>query len=99
MKTINSTEAQKQFGLLLDTAIHEPVSITRRNRDVVIILAAKQFYQLVEAAKTCLQLASPAPEQHALLSLLNSGREIRAFQSPQDIDNWLRNERDSWDAA
>lgn len=99
MKTINATEAQKQFGSLLDSAIQEPVSITRRNRDVVVMLAAQQFYQLVDAAKAKLSAPPGPPEQHALLGLLNSGKGVRAFESAQDIDRWLRNERDAWDAA
>lgn len=99
MKTINATEAQKQFGSLLDSAIQEPVSITRRNRDVVVMLAAQQFYQLVAAAKARLSPSPELPEQHALLGLLNSGKDVRAFQSAQDIDEWLRNERDAWNPA
>lgn len=43
MKTMTSVEAQNNFGLLLDTAQREPVSITRRGRPVAYLLSRQEY--------------------------------------------------------
>ena len=99
MKTINATEAQKQFGSLIDAAIHAPISITKHSRQVVVIVSAQRFYKLVELAKTNLESATNPPVTHALLGMLGAGKELRAFDSPADLDAWLQAEREQWSPA
>ena len=48
MRTISSAEAQNHFGLLLDTAQREPITITRRGRPVAYLLSPQEFMALTQ---------------------------------------------------
>lgn len=48
MKTMTSVEAQNHFGLLLDTAQREPVTITRRGRPVAYLFSPQVYEALME---------------------------------------------------
>jgi antitoxin Phd len=50
MKTLTATDAKNRFGLLIDMAQAEPVRITRRGRDVAIVLSPEEFRRMSEAA-------------------------------------------------
>ncbi|MBI2354312.1 MAG: type II toxin-antitoxin system Phd/YefM family antitoxin [Deltaproteobacteria bacterium] len=52
MKTMTSVEAQNHFGLLLDTAQREPVTITRRGRAVAYLLSPQEFAALSQGTAT-----------------------------------------------
>ena len=99
MKTIKATEAQKQFGSLIDAALHAPISITKHSREVVMLVSAQRIYQLVELAKANLEPSASALAPHALLGMLGAGKEVRAFSSPEEIDQWLHAEREQWSPA
>lgn len=49
MKTVTSVEAQNHFGLLLDTAQREPISITRRGRPVAYLFSPQEYEALIQA--------------------------------------------------
>ena len=46
MKTITAKDAKTNFGQLLDSAIREPVSVTRNGRPVAVVLSAQDFERL-----------------------------------------------------
>ena len=46
MKLFTAKDAKTNFGQLLDTAIREPVSITRNGRQVAVILSAQDYERL-----------------------------------------------------
>lgn len=46
MEKIPATEAQNKFGELIDSAILEPVEITRKGQSVVVVLAFEEFERL-----------------------------------------------------
>lgn len=48
MRIMTSAEAQNHFGLLLDTAQREPVSITRRGRPVAYLLSLQEYQILTQ---------------------------------------------------
>lgn len=48
MRTMTSAEAQNHFGLLLDTAQREPVSITRRGRPVAYLISLQEYTSLAQ---------------------------------------------------
>lgn len=52
MKTMTSAEAQNHFGLLLDTAQREPISITRRGRPVAYLFSAQEYEALTQGNRT-----------------------------------------------
>jgi len=50
MKTIPSTEAKTNFGMLLDTAQREPVRVSRQGRSVAVMMSMQE-YEEYEALK------------------------------------------------
>ena len=52
MKTMTSVEAQNHFGMLLDTAQREPVTITRRGRPVAYLLSPQEFAAISKGTGT-----------------------------------------------
>jgi prevent-host-death family protein len=49
MLTMTSVEAQNHFGMLLDTAQREPISITRRGRTVAYLFSPQEYEALTQA--------------------------------------------------
>lgn len=48
MKTMTSAEAQNHFGMLLDVAQREPVTITRRGRPVAYLFSPTDYALLTQ---------------------------------------------------
>lgn len=46
MKTMSARDAKNAFGLLLDTARAEPVSIEKHGRPVVVVLSVEEFERM-----------------------------------------------------
>jgi prevent-host-death family protein len=47
MKTMSAKDAKNQFGLLLDTARAEPVTIQKHSRSVAVIISVEEYGRLV----------------------------------------------------
>lgn len=47
MKTMSAKEAKNGFGLLLDTALAEPVTIKKHGRSVAVVLSIEAYERLV----------------------------------------------------
>ncbi len=67
MRTMSSVEAQNHFGLLLDTAQREPVTITRRGRPVAYLFSPQVYEALVEGK-------NDSPAQPSIAELLAAFR-------------------------
>ena len=48
MKTMSARDAKNGFGLLLDTARAEPVTIEKHGRPVVVVLAVEEYERITE---------------------------------------------------
>ncbi len=48
-KSYSSVEAKQRFGRLVDEAQHNPVSITKHNRDIAVIVSAEKLKHLSKA--------------------------------------------------
>jgi len=46
MRTISATEAKQNLGALLDGAQSEPITIRRQNRDIAVVLSAREYDRL-----------------------------------------------------
>ncbi|MDB5402682.1 MAG: prevent-host-death family protein [Rhodopila sp.] len=46
MRTISATEAKQNLGALLDSAQSEPITIRRQNRDIAVVLSAREYDRL-----------------------------------------------------
>lgn len=48
MKTFTATEAQNNFGILADTALTEPVSISRRGRVILELMTPEMKEKIIQ---------------------------------------------------
>lgn len=46
MKSMSAKDAKNAFGLLLDTARAEPVTVEKHGRPVVVVLSVEEFERL-----------------------------------------------------
>jgi len=46
MKTMSAREAKNGFGLMIDTARAEPVTVEKHGRAVVVVLAVEEYERL-----------------------------------------------------
>jgi len=51
MKSMSAKDAKNEFGLLLDTARAEPVTIEKHGRAVVVVGAVEEFDRLTNGEK------------------------------------------------
>ncbi|MGX7925490.1 type II toxin-antitoxin system prevent-host-death family antitoxin [Tsuneonella sp. HG094] len=49
MKTISARDAKNGFGLLIDTALVEPVTIEKHGRAVVVVVSVEEYDRLSAA--------------------------------------------------
>jgi len=48
MKSMSAKDAKNAFGLLLDTARAEPVTIEKHGRRVVVVISVEEYERLTE---------------------------------------------------
>ena len=46
MRTVSAKEARGKFGALKDTALREPVTITKHNRPWVVVVSSEEYARL-----------------------------------------------------
>lgn len=51
MKNMSAKDAKNEFGLLLDTARAEPVTIAKHGRPVAVVLSVEEYERLLTSAK------------------------------------------------
>ena len=59
MKTMSAKEAKNAFGLLLDNARAEPVTVEKHGRAVVVVLSVEEYARLSGSG------AAPAEKKRA----------------------------------
>ena len=64
MTTIAATEAKNRFGELLESALKEPVEISKKGRTVAVVLSVETFQELKQKAKE----KSEAPQIDGILN-------------------------------
>lgn len=65
MSSATTTDVQKRFGEYVDLALREPVTITRHNRETVVMVSAARFREM-EAALSRPMFAHEVPDDLAL---------------------------------
>ena len=46
MKTLTSTEARNSFSAIITSAEKEPVTISKKNKDIAVVLSSKRYQEL-----------------------------------------------------
>ena len=93
MKSMTTTEAQKNFGTLVNHAIREPVSITKHTAEIFVILPADHYYKMMKLA--AMQEKS-MNKTKSLRDFIGAGRHMSRFSSVQDVDAFITSNRETW---
>src|SRR5215203_2929849 len=84
MKLFTARDAKTNFGQLLDTAIREPVSITRNGRQVAVVLSAQDFERLEALQDAWWVRLAERNEEEGYLGVEESEAFHRAMLDAQD---------------
>ena len=94
MKSMTTTEAQKNFANLVNQATREPVSITKHTTEVFVILPADHYHKMQKLA--ALQ-ESKAKRAKSLCDFIGAGRHLSRFSTTvQDVDAFIASNRETW---
>ncbi len=68
MRYVSASDAKQRFGVLLDAAQREPVTIKRQNREVAVIISPQDYQHLrganiEEFQRLCQRIAKKAAER------------------------------------
>ncbi len=72
---MTSVEAQNRFGELLDAAQREPISISRRGRQVAIVLSQQEYDALSQGLNAANKQSSLTAAQAAIAAFRRSGHK------------------------
>lgn len=86
MVTVTSKQAKDQFGVLVDTARREPVTITKHNRPAVVVVSSERYAEL------------EAMEDSVLLARAKEA-EKSGFLSAEETADFLREKMNAGDQA
>jgi prevent-host-death family protein len=67
MKTLGASEAKNNFGELLDLARRQPVQITKKGRNVVVVVSIEEFERLSELEDELLALKAEKAQQEGFI--------------------------------
>lgn len=95
MKSMTTTEAQKNFGTLVNQAIREPVSITKHTTEIFVILPADHYHKILKLAAMQEKTMNKAK---SLRDFIGAGRHLSRFSSVQDVDAFIASNRETWKA-
>lgn len=84
MRTMTSVEAQNRFGELLDAAQREPIGISRRGRQVAIVLSQQEYEALSQGLKAANKQSSLTAAQVAIAAFRSSGQKGTTADLLQD---------------
>ncbi len=84
MKLFTAKDAKTNFGQLLDTAIREPVSISRNGRQVAVILSAQDYERLAAFEDAWWARGAERNEAEGLLSAEESEAFLKDLLDARD---------------
>lgn len=72
MKTLGASEAKNHFSELLDLARTEPVQITKKGRNVAVVLSIEEFERFFELENQLLALQAEKAHQEGFIGITES---------------------------
>ena len=72
MKTLGASEAKNRFGELLDLARREPIQITKKGRNVAVVLSIEEFERLSELEDKLLAIKAQKSQQEGFIGMSES---------------------------
>ncbi|EGJ33785.1 MULTISPECIES: type II toxin-antitoxin system prevent-host-death family antitoxin [Moorena] len=72
MKTLGASEAKNRFGELLDLARREPVKITKKGRNVAVVISIEEFERFLELEEELIAIKAKQAQQEGFIGLSES---------------------------
>lgn len=93
MKTMTTTEAQKSFGDLVNSATRETVAITKHTKEVFVVVPSQEFHRMKKLADIA---GSRVGKAKTLQDFIGAGRAHSRFSSVEEVDNFISANREVW---
>ena len=84
MKTLGASEAKNRFGELLDVARREPVQITKKGRNVAVVLSIEEFERLSDLEDELLAFKAEKAQQEGFLGATESEALLEELLNAED---------------
>ena len=84
MKTLGASEAKNRFGELLDVARREPVQITKKGRNVAVVLSIEEFERLSDLEDELLAFKAEKAQQEGFLGTTESEALLEELLNAED---------------
>ncbi|NEP20667.1 type II toxin-antitoxin system prevent-host-death family antitoxin [Moorena sp. SIO3I6] len=72
MKNLGASEAKNRFGELLDLARREPVKITKKGRNVAVVISIEEFERFLELEEELIAIKAKQAQQEGFIGLSES---------------------------
>ena len=72
MKTLGASEAKNRFAELLDLARIEPIQITKKGRNVAVVISIEEFERLLELEEKLIAIKAKEAQQEGFIGLSES---------------------------
>ncbi len=72
MKKLAASDAKNRFGEMLDLARREPVHITKKGRNVAVVISTEEFERLSELADQLLAMKAEEAKQEGFIGIAES---------------------------
>ncbi|NET65376.1 MAG: type II toxin-antitoxin system prevent-host-death family antitoxin [Moorea sp. SIO1G6] len=72
MKTLGASEAKNRFGELLDLARREPIQITKKGRNVAVVISIEEFERFLELEEELIAIKAEQAQQEGFIGLSES---------------------------
>ncbi|AOY79603.1 type II toxin-antitoxin system prevent-host-death family antitoxin [Moorena producens JHB] len=72
MKTLGASEAKNRFGELLDLARREPIQITKKGRNVAVVISIEEFERFLELEEELIAIKAKQAQQEGFIGLSES---------------------------
>jgi prevent-host-death family protein len=82
--SVSSTEFQKSFGRIRETALRTPVTITHHGRDSLVLIAADEYRRLTARDRRALYVAELTDEEMRAIAEGETPAEASAFDHEID---------------
>ncbi len=93
VKSMTTTQAQKNFGSLVESAVKEPVSITKHMKEVFVIVPSREFYKMKKLADSATQKIK---KKKTLMDFMGAGKEFSRFSTVEQVDEFISSNRELW---
>lgn len=83
---VSTAELVRNFGMLADKALAEPVTITKNGRDRLVLLSVEEYERLRRRDREVIRPGQLTPEERAALAVAEVPDEHAAFDT--ELEGW-----------